>query len=103
MPLPCALPAIKTPAPSCHLYSMIGPTNRETILIIEDDRSMLRGLKDNFEFAGYRVHTAIDGEAGFSEALRIRPDLIVLDLMLPKVNGYELCRSVRQEGLEMPI
>ncbi len=75
----------------------------ETVLIIEDDRAMIRGLKDNFEFAGYRVATAADGAAGFDEALRIRPDLILLDLMLPKMNGYELCRALRSEQLDMPI
>jgi DNA-binding response OmpR family regulator len=75
----------------------------ETILIIEDDATMLRGLKDNFEFKGYRVLTAGDGEKGLEKALSGRPDLIVLDIMLPKINGYEVCRLIRAEGLEMPI
>jgi len=75
----------------------------ETVLIIEDDSSMLRGLKDNFEFKGYRVLTAVDGEAGLNAALDKRPDLIVLDIMLPKINGYEVCRLIRAEDLDMPI
>ncbi len=75
----------------------------ETILIIEDDPVMLRGLKDNFEFEGYLVKTATDGDIGIKEALRIQPDLIILDLMLPKINGYEICRFLREEKLEMPI
>ena len=75
----------------------------ETVLIIEDDATMLRGLKDNFEFTGYCVKTANDGEKGLDAALKIKPDLIVLDIMLPKVNGYEICRLVRSEGLAMPI
>jgi DNA-binding response OmpR family regulator len=76
---------------------------RYTILIVEDDPTMLRGLKDNFEFEGYKVMTATDGDAGLKAALRAPPDLIVLDLMLPKINGYEFCRFLRQENLRMPI
>ena len=75
----------------------------ETVLIIEDDPVLLRGLKDNFEFEGYRVQTATDGEIGLDLALRLRPDLIILDLMLPKVNGYEICRHLRSEKLDAPI
>ena len=75
----------------------------ETVLIIEDDAAMLRGLRDNFEFEGYRVRTAADGEKGLNAALDSKPDLIVLDIMLPKINGYEICRLVRKEGLDMPV
>lgn len=76
---------------------------RATVLIVEDDPAMLRGLKDNFEFEGYKVVTASDGDEGLKSALRVLPELIVLDLMLPKVNGYEVCRFLREEKLEMPI
>jgi DNA-binding response OmpR family regulator len=75
----------------------------ETILIIEDDATMLRGLKDNFEFKGYNVLTAADGEEGLNMALDTKPDLIILDIMLPKINGYEVCRYIREENLYMPI
>ena len=75
----------------------------ETVLIIEDDAAMLRGLKDNFEFEGYRVLTAAEGEAGLNAALNTKPELIVLDIMLPKINGYEICRLLRKQKLEMPI
>lgn len=75
----------------------------ETILIVEDDPTMLRGLKDNFEFEGYRVVTAGDGEKGLAAALSAGADLIVLDIMLPKVNGYEICRLVRKQGIDVPI
>jgi DNA-binding response OmpR family regulator len=73
------------------------------ILIVEDDPALLRGLKDNFAAKGCIVETAADGEAGLDRALQGAPDLIVLDIMLPKVNGYEICRAVREAGLQTPI
>lgn len=75
----------------------------ETVLIIEDDATMLRGLKDNFEFKGYCVLTADDGEEGLNIAINKKPDLIILDIMLPKINGYEICRLIRKENFDMPI
>ncbi len=75
----------------------------ETILIVEDDPTMLRGLKDNFEFVGYNVLTAEDGEVALNTALNAKPSLIILDIMLPKINGYEVCRLIRKEKLNMPI
>ena len=75
----------------------------ETVLIVEDDPTMLRGLRDNFEFQGYHVLTAEDGEAGLNAVLNAKPDLVLLDLMLPKINGYEVCRLVRKEKLDTPI
>ena len=76
---------------------------QETILIIEDDKTLMRGLKDNFEFAGFAVITSEDGEEGFEKVLNNSPDLIVLDLMLPGMNGYEICRSLREQELDIPI
>ena len=73
------------------------------VLIIEDNSAMLRGLKDNFELKGYSVRTAQDGELGLNAALTENPDLIILDIMLPKVNGYEICSEVRKKNLDMPI
>ena len=75
----------------------------ETVLIIEDDPTMIIGLKDNFEFKGYKVLTAADGEKGLKAALNSKPDLIILDIMLPKINGYEICRLIREEKLAMPV
>ena len=75
----------------------------ETVLIIEDDAALSRGLKDNFAFQGYNVLLAADGEKGFSLAIDARPDLIVLDLMLPRMNGYEICRRLRREHLDVPV
>jgi DNA-binding response OmpR family regulator len=74
-----------------------------TVLIVEDEPAMLRGLKDNFEAKGYYVLTATDGRQGLETALKDKPDLILLDIMLPEVNGYEVCSHVREQGLEMPI
>ena len=73
------------------------------ILIVEDEPALLRGLKDTFLSLGYEILAAQDGEAGLEAALSSKPDLILLDIMLPRVNGYEICRVVRERGLEMPI
>jgi DNA-binding response OmpR family regulator len=75
----------------------------KSILIIEDDPVLLRGLKDNFEAQGYLVRTAKDGQKGLDALLTAPPDLLLLDLMLPKVNGYEICQTARSRQLDMPI
>ena len=77
--------------------------SREHLLIIEDDPALMRGLTDNFQGRGYHVRTACDGQAGLDAALNDPPDLILLDIMLPKVNGFEICRRVRDRKLDMPI
>jgi DNA-binding response OmpR family regulator len=74
-----------------------------TILIIEDDATILRVVKDNCAAHGHQVLSARDGDTGLDLALNARPDLILLDLMLPRVNGYEICRAVRAEKFETPI
>jgi DNA-binding response OmpR family regulator len=73
------------------------------VLIVEDDPALLRGLKDNFEAQDYRVQIARDGREGLSAALANPPDLLVLDIMLPKMNGYEICRVLRAKRMELPI
>ena len=73
------------------------------ILVVEDDRSILRGLKDNLELESHHVITAMDGESGYRLVTEEKPDLILLDLMLPKMSGYELCRKLREIGLTTPI
>jgi DNA-binding response OmpR family regulator len=73
------------------------------VLIVEDNPALLRGLKDNFQAQGYQVRTANDGAKGLEALLRDPPDLVLLDLMLPKVNGYEICRQARSCQLNTPI
>ena len=73
------------------------------ILVIEDDINILRGLKDNLEYEGYAVITQTNGEKGLHLALEKKPDLILLDIMLPGMNGYEICRKLKNEKPELPI
>jgi DNA-binding response OmpR family regulator len=77
--------------------------NARKILIVEDDPALLRGLKDNFETQGYQVRTANDGQKALDALAKEVPDLLLLDLMLPKVNGYEVCKAVRARQLDLPI
>jgi len=79
------------------------PNAHETILIIEDDPAILFGLRDNFERAGYTVRTAVEGHLGLDLARSVRPALILLDIMLPGIDGFTICQELRKGGLEMPI
>ena len=73
------------------------------ILIVEDEPDMVLGLKDNFEFEGYEVITAPDGATGLERARAHKPDLMILDIMLPKLSGLEVCKTLRSEGVQTPI
>jgi two-component system response regulator VicR len=73
------------------------------LLVVEDDPAILRGLADNLTFEQYEVVTATDGETAYRLIGERKPDLILLDLMLPNLSGYELCRKVRSEGVMTPI
>ena len=73
------------------------------ILVIEDDAAISRGLADNLRFAAHDVMTAADGEEGYRLLRERQPDLVVLDLMLPGLSGFELCRKARAEGSTVPI
>lgn len=73
------------------------------ILIIEDDISILSGLKDVLTFKSYEVLTAEDGEMGYAAILEEKPDLIILDIMIPKIDGFTLCRKLRAEGNSTPL
>ncbi|MDB4581582.1 response regulator transcription factor [Draconibacterium sp.] len=73
------------------------------ILIIEDDPGIQLSLKDEFESEGFDVYGADDGLIGLDIAEQNPPDLIILDLMLPFLNGYEICKKLRQDGNNVPI
>ena len=75
----------------------------KNILVIEDDISILRGLKDNLEYEGYSVLTETDGRKGLETAREKNVDLILLDIMLPGINGFEICRKIKKEKPELPI
>jgi two-component system, OmpR family, alkaline phosphatase synthesis response regulator PhoP len=78
-------------------------TPSQRILVIEDDLSILTGLSMNLKFEGYEVLQAQDGRTGLQRALDERPDLLVLDVMLPQMNGYEVIRELRQRGRDIPV
>jgi DNA-binding response OmpR family regulator len=73
------------------------------VLLIEDEPALARGLSDTLRAQGFDVTVAADGARGLDEAARGTADLILLDVMLPRVNGYEICRAVRAQGLDVPI
>jgi DNA-binding response OmpR family regulator len=73
------------------------------VLIVEDDPSILRGLQDNLRLKHYDVLTASDGASGYRLALEKKPDLMILDIMLPKMSGLEICRQLRADGYSAPI
>ena len=75
----------------------------EKILIIEDDKAILGGLERNLRFEGFDVVTASDGEKGLEIAVDGEQDLIVLDIMLPKVSGFEICRLLKQNKIDTPV
>lgn len=73
------------------------------ILIVEDEPNMRLGLKDNLEFEGYEVETAEDGEEGLTKILDNDYDLIIMDVMMPKISGFDVCKKVRVSGVTTPI
>ena len=73
------------------------------ILVVEDEPNMVAGLRDNFEFEGYEVITASDGVEGLQKALDESPDLVVLDVMMPRMSGLEVCKQLRAKRASLPI
>ena len=76
---------------------------RAKILVVEDEPNMVVGLRDNFEFEGYEVITARDGVEGLQLALEESPDLVVLDVMMPRMSGLEVCKQLRAQRASIPI
>ena len=76
---------------------------KEKILIIEDEEDLVKGLKLNLVDEGYEVDYALNGKEGLEKALKEKPDLILLDIMLPGMNGLEICKELRQNKMDTPI
>ncbi|MBN1560477.1 response regulator transcription factor [candidate division KSB1 bacterium] len=75
----------------------------DRLLIVEDEIALAEGLKDNFEFEGFEVLVATDGETGMRMALAEKMDIIILDIMLPKKSGFDICKELRARGQGTPI
>src|SRR3979490_2969547 len=73
------------------------------ILIVEDEPNMVSGLRDNFEFEGYEVITAGDGISGLERALRESPDLVLLDVMMPRMSGLDVCKQLKAKRPSVPV
>src|SRR3989304_352531 len=73
------------------------------ILIVEEEPNMVAGLRDNFEYEGYEVITAGDGVEGLNRALEDSPDLVVLDVMMPKMSGLDVCKQLKAKRPSVPI
>jgi len=73
------------------------------LLIVEDDDGLREGLRVNFEYEGYRVTTADDGRNGLELALSTKPSLLILDVMLPGMDGFDVCRRIRTAGRTFPV
>lgn len=75
----------------------------DTILIVEDEPDMLMGLEDSLVHEGYTVVTAPNGREGLKKALELKPDVIILDVKMPLMNGYEVCSALRKRGVKTPV
>jgi DNA-binding response OmpR family regulator len=73
------------------------------ILIIEDEQDLIKGLKLNLSDEGYHVDWALDGMEGLRKAIEEAPDLIILDIMLPEMNGLDVCRELRHKNINTPV
>ena len=78
-------------------------SGKRHILVVEDDPSITLGLQMNLEAEGYEVSIAIDGEDGLARAISANVDLVILDVMLPKMNGLEVVKAIRSQGNHVPV
>ena len=73
------------------------------ILIVEDEPDMRLGLKDNLEFDGYEVDSAENGKDGYEKIIKNNYDLVLMDVMMPEMSGFEVCKQIRKEGINVPV
>ena len=82
---------------------MNNQNSQKNILIVEDEKNIVDILRFNLQREGYGTLEAYDGEDGLAQALSAKPDLILLDVMLPKMNGFDVCRKLREQGDNVPV
>ena len=97
-----AIPVEPTRPQDADLHA-VGTEQAARILIVEDEPNMVAGLRDNFEYEGYQVITAQDGVTGLERALAESPDLIVLDVMMPRMSGLDVCKRLKAQRPSVPI
>ena len=78
-------------------------SDQKTVLIVEDEKNIVDILRFNLQRSGYAILEAYDGEEGLRQALSANPDLILLDVMLPKMNGFDVCKALREKGSNVPV
>ncbi len=88
--------------PTESIHPLVYTENMQKILIIDDEQRIVRGVQKYFEQAGFQVQAAYDGQSGLSLARTYKPDLIVLDLMLPGMDGLDVCRALRRDS-DVPV
>lgn len=86
-----------------HVVARSKVMGKTKILIVEDEPNMVAGLRDNFEYEGYEVITAHDGAEGLEKALKESPDLLVLDVMMPKMSGLDVCKQLKAKKPSLPV
>src|SRR5215469_2962147 len=100
----CRQEPIKPPdgrkSPATRKGEFMAPTK---ILIVEDEPNMVAGLRDNFEYEGFEVVTALDGAEGLERALKDSPDLVLLDVMMPRMSGLDVCKQLKAKRPSIPI